>query len=106
MEVIQSIGGIAFGFWFYKIFSHPLKLKKIVPKIRFFKTVEILPSLRIRLKRRILHIHHWIFLSAVFALLLIITSSFSQLLLAKSLCLGGIIQGFTFKDRFTILTKI
>jgi|SRR3989344_841200 len=106
MEVIQSIGGIAFGFWFYKIFSHPLELKKKIPKIRFLKTVEILPNLRIHLKRHILHVHHWIFLSAIFILLLVITSSFTQLLLIKSFCFGGIVQGLRYKDRFRIIFKV
>lgn len=106
MEGIEGIGGILFGYGFTRVLSHPnynLKLK--LPNIRF-KAVEILPNLKIRLKRHILHIHHWIFLSAIFGGLIIASSSFTQLLLVKSFCLGGIIQGVCYKDRFRILIKI
>lgn len=104
MEAIESFGGIAAGFWFYHLFSQPLKLKGKLPKIKI-KALEVLPSLQIKLKKHIIHIHHWIFLSVAFAVLITATTSFAQLLLVKSFCLGGIIQGFTYSDRFKILTR-
>src|SRR3990170_5112177 len=94
MEAIQSFGGIAVGYWFYHLLTQPLKFKNKLPKIKI-KALEFLPSLKIRLKNRIIHIHHWIFLSAIFVFLLTATTGFAQLLLFKSFCVGGIIQGFT-----------
>ena len=104
MEAIQSIGGLAVGYWFYHLLTQPLKFKSKVPKIKI-KAFEILPNLKIRLKKNIVHIHHWIFLSAIFVVLLTITTGFAQLLLFKSFCVGGIIQGFTYNDRFKIIIK-
>ena len=67
--------------------------------------MEFLPSLKIRLKNHIIHIHHWIFLSAIFVVLITFTAGFAQLLFFKSFCLGGIIQGITYSDRFKIIIK-
>jgi len=105
METIQGIGGLAFGFWFSRFLSDPLMVKNRLPVIRV-SLIEFLPNFKIRLQKYIVHIHHWMFLSIVFGFLLVISSSFSHLLLVKSLCLGSIIQGFTFKDRFRIVSRV
>lgn len=104
MEAIESFSGIAAGFWFYHLLSHPFKLKNKLPQIKI-KALEILPNLKIKLRKHVIHIHHWIFLSLAFTILIAMTTSFAQLLLVKSFCLGGIIQGFTYGDRFKILTS-
>jgi len=102
MEAVQGVGGLVVGYWIYNLFSHPLKFKSKIPSIRF-KLIELLPNLKINLKKKIIHVHHWILLSVVVALLIIYTSSFAHLLIVKSFFIGGIIQGFTFKDRFKII---
>ncbi|MEK9147062.1 MAG: hypothetical protein AAB639_02600 [Patescibacteria group bacterium] len=104
METVESLGGIVTGFWFYHLFSQPLKLQDRLPKIKI-KTLEVLPNLKIRLTKRTIHIHHWVSLSIAFAILITATTGFTQFLLVKSFCLGGIIQGFTYSDRFKIITK-
>ncbi len=104
MEGIQGLGGILLGFSLFRAFSLPgSEINKKLPKLKIY-IFELFPRFKIKFEKRVLHIHHWIFLSAVFVLLMVSTS-FTQLLIVKSLCLGGIIQGFTFKDRFTIIHK-
>ena len=104
VEAIQSFGGFAAGYWFYHLLTQPLKFKNKLPQIKI-KALEFLPNLKIRLKNHIIHIHHWIFLCAIFVVLLTATTGFYQLLLFKSFCVGGIIQGFTYSDRFKIIIK-
>ncbi|OGD95152.1 hypothetical protein A3A48_04245 [Candidatus Curtissbacteria bacterium RIFCSPLOWO2_01_FULL_37_9] len=104
MEVAQSFGGLIFGFWFYKKLSHPFQFRNKLPNIRFM-IIEILPSLRLKLKNYIIHLHHWILLSGVLTTLMMTTSGLTQLILIKSFCLGGIIQGLSYHDRFKIIFK-
>lgn len=105
MEGIQGLGGILLGFSFFRFFSIPgSKINKRLPSLKIH-IIELFPRFKINFKNKALHIHHWILLSVVFVLLLTFTG-FTQLLIFKSLCIGGIIQGFTFKDRFTIIHKI
>ena len=105
MDQVLGIGGILFGYSITRIFSHPgHQINKMIPSV-CLKAVEFLPRLRVKLKQHIIHIHHWIFLSLIFASLLYFTSSFTQFLIVKSFCIGGIVQGFTYKDRFKILIK-
>jgi len=102
VEALQGLGGIVFGYGLTKFLSDPAsKIKHQIPLFRFW-VIEFIPNLKIKLRKSVLHIHHWIFLSVALVALLWATTSFTQLLFFKSLCLGGIVQGFTFKDRFKI----
>lgn len=105
MEILQGILGTAVGFWFYTLFTHPNKhLNHRIPKIKL-KAIEILPNLRINLKKNMIWVHHWITLSVILAVLTFKAVDFTHLLIIKSFCLGGAIQGITFKDRFNIIVK-
>lgn len=105
MEAIQGILGAAAGFWFYTIFTQPNKhLNSKVPKIKL-KAVEFLPNLKINFKKNMIWVHHWITLSVILIVLTYKAVDFTHLLIIKSFCLGGAIQGITFKDRFNILVK-
>jgi len=105
VEIVQGISGLIFGFGLSKFLTDPKStLSKKIPKLNLL-FIEILPRLKIKLKNSVLHIHHWIFLSFALAFLLYITASFTQLLIIKGLFLGGILQGFTFKDRFHIIIR-
>lgn len=68
------------------------------------KRLEILPDVKIRMRERIVHIHHWMTLAVIFGALTFLSSGFTQLLLLKSFCFGGTLQGLLYKDRFKIIT--
>jgi len=105
MEVAQGILGISFGYSLWLLLSHPSKfLKNKLPEIKL-KSVQFLPNFRIKIKQKLFHIHHWIFLILILGILIYTTNSFTQLLLLKGFILGGAIQGITYKDRFKILIK-
>src|SRR4030043_783637 len=105
MDQAFGVSGLIFGYSLCRLISHPrYNFKTKIAKLSF-KFIEILPNLRIKLRKRILHIHHWIFLAISFIVLSWLTSSFTQLILLKSFCLGGILQGIAYQDRFRIIIK-
>ena len=102
MDAIEGLTGVILGFAIFRFFSLPeSKLNTKLPKVRLF-FVQLFPRFKIRLNKYFLHVHHWMLLSAVLAVLTL-TSSFAHLLIIKTLCLGGIIQGITYKDRFSLI---
>jgi hypothetical protein len=105
MEAFEGILSAVAGFWFYTIFTHPNKhLNHKIPKIKL-KAIEILPNLRIKFKKDMIWVHHWISLSILLAVLSYKVADVTHLLMVKGFILGGAIQGMTFKDRFNILVK-
>lgn len=105
MELVFSVFGLFGGYFVSHFISKPVHIKpNRLPKLGI-KRVEIMPNLLIQTKRWKIHVHHWMTLSLVFVVLILTTASFNHLIFVKSLCLGGIIQGITYKDRFVIFKK-
>ncbi len=103
MDIVFTGVGLVVGYFISHFLSKPIHIKpNRLPKLGI-KRVEIMPNLLIQTRRWKIHIHHWMTLSLVFVVLILTTTSFNHLILVKSLCLGGIIQGITYKDRFHIL---
>lgn len=86
------------SYTFFNYFTHPKKKKHKVPHFKFWR-IEILPNFKIHFQESVVHVHHWILLSAFFVFLIFIYEGF-QLVTIKSLTLGGIVQGLRYKDRF------
>ncbi len=127
METLQAVFGVGLGFWFYQLFSSPShkfyldkihpnlakKLRSIKYKIYFravpslkTKRIQLLPAVRIRIRGHSIWLHHWITLTIILGVLIHETNSFTQLLLVKSFCIGGAVQGILYKDRFKVINKI
>jgi len=103
-DILEGILASILGFLVYLLFSHPKYLKKKVPSVKF-GSLELRPSLKLRLKHKTIHIHHWIWLTALLGFLNHIAHGIDNLLFLKLFAAGGIVQGFTFKDRFHIFIK-
>jgi hypothetical protein len=102
MDIVFTALGLVVGFFVSRFLSKPIHIKpNRLPRLGI-KRVEIMPNLLIQTTKWKIHVHHWMTLSLVFAVLILTTASFNHLLLVKSLCLGGIIQGITYRDRFHI----
>lgn len=104
MNILEGLLASLLGFSLYLFFSHPKYWKKKIPTIRLGK-IQILPNLKIKLKNQTIHLHHWIFLSAILSFLNHIAHGIDNLLFLKLFAIGGIIQGFTFKDKFRVFVK-
>jgi len=87
------------GYICFLYFSHPQKKKNKMPNIRF-GIIEILPNFRIHLGKKTYHIHHWVTLSIITALVLLNYESFKYITVLKGMAVGGIIQGLAYPDRF------
>lgn len=104
MEILKGALATISGFSLYMLFTHPKYLKKRLPKVSSGK-IQISPNLKIKLESRIIHFHHWIWLSGILSYLNHIAQGIDHLFFVKFFALGGIIQGLSFKDRFQVLVK-
>lgn len=107
MEIIFGAIGISSGYIFYTLFSRPKKFfHKNLPKFQF-GFMQISPNIKVNLARNYrIHIHHWITMMVILALSIYIWSDLTRFLFLKTFCLGGIFQGFFYKDRFKIIKNI
>lgn len=103
-DILERILAVILGFGVYLVFSHPKYWKKKIPKFHL-GAIEILPNFKIKLKNQTIHVHHWIWLSAILGYLNHIAHGIDNLLFLKLFATGGIIQGFTFKDKFNVFIK-
>ncbi len=104
--MLEFLLSITAGYKLAKAFSHPeSKIRKKIPYIKF-KFIQISPNIKIYLKGKIIHLHHWIFLSII--LILTFKSNFFVFdsFILKGMLSGGIIQGFTFSDWKRIVSRL
>lgn len=106
-EAMRVLTGTSVGFGFFRLSSHPknkLSFYHRLPKIKI-SAVEILPNLKFKFKNYFIHIHHWIWASALLWLAFIVTEGWSEWTIFKGLMIGAIVQGLTYKSRFKILLR-
>jgi hypothetical protein len=87
------------GYYISLTFSHPEKKKHLLPSIRF-KSIELLPNVRIHRRDKTYWLHHWVYWSILFAALLFAYDSFTHMMFLKGAALGGVFQGLRYPDRF------
>jgi hypothetical protein len=75
------------------LFTHPKsKIWKHYPKLKI-KRLELLPSVRITIKGRVIHLHHWMNLSII--LVITIFMGVMDSWVTRGVLIGGIVQGLT-----------
>lgn len=108
-SVLPFSAGILFGFLLFFLTSHdhhPKSLKKRLPRIKI-KNFEFSPNLKITVKSRQIHVHHWLFLIIIFGIAVYYQQQiFESLTAVKGFLLGGAAQGLTYSDRFQILKRL
>jgi len=86
------------GFITLKKLSDPkLTIQKTIPCLKL-KWIELTPNVRIHVKGKVIHIHHWMQLSVIFIVTIFVDNGIFSLSLARGFIFGGMIQGFTFPD--------
>lgn len=96
------ISGIA-SFTFFHLISHPKsRISKKVPYARV-KRVQFLPNLRIEVKNRVLHIHHWMLFAPIYLFAQAKGSGILQSDLLHGFLIGGILQGLMYKDSLKLI---
>lgn len=94
----ETILALLLGYKSANLFTRPQS--KLRQKIPFLKVgfVQVLPSIKIYIRGRIIHIHHWLHLSVLFILTFNYHSTLVDPSLIKGVLGGWIIQGFSFSD--------
>jgi len=95
MEILSIVPATALGYLTLRATTHPnARIRRKLPNIRV-KRVQIFPVLRINLFGRVIHFHHWINFSILLIISLFTSIGILDLVFAKGMLLGGIIQGLT-----------
>lgn len=99
--LLSSLG----GFTLNNLVTKPgTRLNKRLPKIRI-KFLELSPSLKIRLGKRTIHIHHWLGYSIILVITFTFNTGFLNSMYAQGYLVGSIAQGLTFPDWKSIIKK-
>lgn len=106
MEYLSILPATALGYLGSRMFTHPTsRIRKKLPNIKT-KRVQIFPVFRIKIFGRVIHLHHWIYFSAI-----LIASTFASLgvldyIVTKSVLFGAVVHGLTLpKEHRKIIYK-
>lgn len=103
--MLEFLLSLTAGYKIAKVFSHPeSKVRAMMPcfKIKF---LQFLPNIKIYIRGKIIHIHHWIYLSLLLVLSFKLNFSILDSTLFRGILSGGIIQGLSFPDWKKIFFK-
>jgi len=100
---METLIGGALGFISFTLTSHPKSpIAGKLPQKKFSR-FQFTPELKVELRNRFIHLHHWIIFIGVYALILTIERGFLQADLFQGFVIGSIAQGLTFEDRFMVI---
>ena len=105
-ENAKIAAGSALGYFLFWLASHPTRspLRKRIPQTQY-KSISILPEIKIARKNKEYHLHHWFNISTLYLLIYLKKKRLPHSKFINGLMLGGIIQGLSYKDRFKIIKK-
>jgi len=93
------------SYYFHILFTNPNSyVYKRLPRLKS-ERIEFFPNIRITVKGRIVHLHHWLFLSIIFVISVVVNGGILDAFYTKGYLLGGIVQGFTFPDWKSVIVK-
>lgn len=96
--MLEFITSFFFGYQIAKKISTPnSKIHNKIPKIRI-KSIQFLPTFKIYIKGKVIHFHHWIYMSLVLIFSFYGSSEILVSPIIKGIVSGTIIQGLTFPD--------
>ncbi len=105
MELLLGLITSVASYKICNIFTHPnSKIWKKYPHVRI-KRVELLPSVRIFVKGRVIHLHHWLNLSALLCVSIFVSGSILDSWITRGAILGGIVQGLSIPSARKIIYK-
>lgn len=105
MEFLYTLLSAFGGYFYWKLTTTPgSKINRRVPKVKI-KNVQILPSLKITVKGRIIHLHHWVWLTILLCVSFI-GPWWLDTWAARGFMVGGALQGLRFPDRGILKKEI
>jgi hypothetical protein len=105
-SILVFSGSGAIGYFLFNVLSHPnSRVKNRIPHVKL-KWVQLTPNIRIYARGRVIIMHHWMNLSIILVISILVNQGFLDLLSTKGILLGGIVQGFTYPDWRKIVLKM
>lgn len=99
--MVEILLGGSIGFIIFMLATHPgSKVNKKLPE-KHIKNLQVFPRLHLKARNRVIHVHHWMFLTPI----LILIQNISQSNILHGFVIGGILQGLMFKDRFRFVFR-
>lgn len=96
--MIEFLVSLFLGYEVAKKSSHPSsKIYRKLPVVKI-KFIQLLPNLKIYVRGKIVHLHHWIYMSFLLVFSFYNNNGFFTSPIFKGLLTGSILQGFTFPD--------
>ena len=96
--MVEFLFSLTLGYQVAKKSSYPnSKIYRKLPVIKI-KFIQLLPNLKIYARGKIIHLHHWIYMSFLLIFSFYESGGFFASPILKGLLTGSIIQGFTFPD--------
>lgn len=92
-----TLSSVASFFTFNFLTGRKYRIFNNLPKLRI-KFLQLFPSIKIFIRGRTIHLHHWFNLSIILVITIIINAGVLDTLFARGIILGGLVQGFTFND--------
>lgn len=95
---METLVGGTVSFIIFHLISHPTsRITKKIPQAKI-KKIQILPNLRIEVKNRVFHVHHWMWIAPFYVAAQIIDKGILKSDLVHGALLGGFLQGLLFRD--------
>lgn len=106
MDLLSFLPASLVGFLAFKYISHPKhKLSHFRPQIRLWR-LQVSPCLKLYVRGRVVHVHHWLSLTIILTITLVINAGVLDMAFFKGAMFGGILQGLTFPDKLDIIYKL
>ena len=94
------------GYVIFKVLSHPdSRVKKKLPTFRV-KGVQVMPTVRIFIRKKEIKLHHWMSLTVVLVITVVSGHGLLEMLFAKGFMTGGILQGLRYPDWKQIVAPV
>jgi len=95
MQAIYTVISAIIGYFTFRVTSHPdSKVWKRLPQVKV-KWFQVFPSIRIFIKGRVIHFHHWFSLSILLCISIFVSGGILDSWITRGVLMGGIIQGLT-----------
>lgn len=95
MDLLPLIVSGVISYKICNLFTHPhSKIWNNYPKLKI-KRIELLPSIRILIKGKVIHFHHWFNFSVLICISIFVTGGILDSWITRGVLLGGVIQGLS-----------
>lgn len=93
IEYLSIIPAVALGYLASKTVAYPTsRIRKKLPNIKT-KRIQVFPVIRAKVFNRVIHLHHYLYFSAMLIISFFVSLGILDLLVTKGFLLGGIIHG-------------